>query len=202
MTAQTFFPLAIAHFDPAQNSLPGKLIALLGESTRVQPLILQSLFLRVARGERVALVIGDNHFDAYHLARLARAHEFDPAVLLPRVELSRPFTCYQLHHRIHTLATERQGKWSAVYVMGLLDTFCDEDVRVYDAERLLQSTLGQLKTIAHNGLPILVSMAVPRQPERAPFVERVKRAADAYWQPAPVVLEQFNAQQLQFAGMR
>lgn len=223
---------SLAQVDPAQIPLSQKIVALLGESARVHPLILQSLFIRAARGERLALVVGDNHFDVYRLARLARAHGFDPAVVLARLELSRPFTCHQLHHRIVTLASQPTPPWQALYVIGLLDTFYDEDVRVPDAARLVQKTLTQLKTIAAHGLPILLSMALPpavsiaspysapgplRDPspglrgqtgdelskhqDRGHFVELVKRAADAYWQPSPALLEQFEVHQLHLAGI-
>lgn len=186
--------------DPAQIPFPQKIIALLGDSAPIHSLILQSLCIRAARREHLALVIGDNHFDAYRLARLARAHGFDPAALLACIELSRPFTCYQLHHRIATLAT-RTHTYRALYVTGFLETFYDEDMRAPEAQHLVQKTLAHLKTIAAYGLPVLVTMALPKQRGRESFVELVKRAADAYWQPAPVVLEQFNTQQLVFAEM-
>ncbi len=187
--------------DPAHIPFPKKIIALCGDRKQIHSLVLQSLCLRAARGERLALVIGDNHFDAYRLARLARTHGFDPAVLLSCLELSRPFTCHQLHHRIASLAATRPYPYRALYVLGLLETFYDEDIRAYDAQRLAQKTLAHLKTIAAYGLPVLVTIALPKQRGREHFVEIVKRAADAYWQPAPVVLAQVNAQQLSFAEM-
>lgn len=187
--------------DPAHIPLSQKIIALCGDSKPIHSLILQSLCIRAARGERLALVIGDNHFDAYRLARLARAHGFDPAALLPHIELSRPFTCYQLQHRIVSFHSQDQRACDALYVIGLLDMFYDEDVKEGEAVRRLRQTLARLKIIAQAGLPILVSMARPGQRGREHLIEIVQRAADAYWQPAPVVLEQVNAQQLGFVEM-
>lgn len=196
MTVQPEF---LALLDPAQIPVSQKMIALYGDRATIHSLILQSLCTRAARGERLALVIGDNHFDVYRLARLAAAQGLDPAALLPRIELSRPFTCYQLQHRITTLAPHAHP-WNALYVTGLLEMFYDQDVRVRDAGRLLSITLAHLKTLAHSGLPVLVSMAVPGQSERAHFVEWVKRAADVYWQPAPHVTES-GAYQLALKGI-
>ncbi len=192
---------ALAQPDPAHIPIPQKIMALCGDSKPIHALILQSLCIRAARGERLSLVIGDNHFDAYRLARLVRAHGFDPAALVPHIELSRPFTCYQLQHRIFSLDAQNQAACDALYVIGLLETFYDEDVKEGEAVRLLAQTLARLKSIAAKGLPILLSMALPKLPGRESFIEIVKRAADAYWQPAPVVLEHVNAQQLQFAEM-
>lgn len=201
MPIQPLNSKAIACPDPAQIPLPAKIIALLGESASIRPLLLQSLFIRAARGERLALIVGDNHFDAYRLARLVRAYGVDPGALLPCLALSRAFTCHQLQHRALAIEPNNQPAWHALYVIGLLDTFYDEDVREPEALCLLTQFLRRLRIVASQGLPILITAAPPRQAGRAHFIELVKRAADAYWQPAPPVLEQFNAPQLSFAGI-
>src|SRR5512135_2453000 len=103
---------ALRGIDPARLPYPSKVVALLGSSSQLSPLMLQSFLARTARGERVGVIAGDNRFDAYGLARLARAHHFDPARLLARIEMSRPFTCYQLHRRVVTLEEPKQGEWS------------------------------------------------------------------------------------------
>ena len=201
MSVPPVLPKSLAPIDPARLPLSAKIIALAGERAQVHPLLLQSLCVRAARGERLALVVGDNHFDAYRLARLARARGFDPAALLTRIELSRAFTCYQLYHRIAMFAADPKPQSNALYIIGLLETYYDEDVREPDARRLLRQSLAQLKIIAARGLPILVTLALPHQPGREAFVEIVKHAAGAYWQPIPAVLDQFAAQQLTLAGM-
>lgn len=191
----------LIQFDPTHIPLSQKIIALCGDSATTHSLILQSLCIRAARGERLAVVVGDNHFDAYHLARRARAHDFNPAALLSCIELSRPFTCYQLHHRVCTLTRDAKSAFDALYVIGLLETFYDEDVKMDEALRLLRQTLTQLQEIAAGGLPILISIALPRQPGRETFIEIVKQAADAYWQTAPPLPAPASAQQLSLAGI-
>lgn len=181
---------------PSPLALVQNFVALGGDRRALDALVLPSLAQRAARNERLALVIGDNHFDAYRLARLARAYGYAPAALMARVHLSRPFTCYQLCARIASLAAQREPLWHALYVVGLLEMFYDEDVRMADAARLAQKTVTHLKQIAARGCPVLVTLAPPKQNARAAFVEIVQRAADAYWQPAPRVVEQFRAQQL------
>lgn len=199
--------------DPRRLPLPAKITVLCGAHAPIHSLLLQSASLRAARAERLGILVGDNRFDAYQLARLVRARGLDPDVVLPRVALSRPFTCYQLHHSVLTFNACPQRRWSALYVMGLLELFYDQDIKLPEAERLVRSTLAGLKRIAARGLPILITIAVaplasgtphvapPRLQGREHFVELVRRAADVYWQPSPVVLEQLTAHQLRFAGM-
>ncbi|HEX9077365.1 MAG TPA: hypothetical protein VF932_16370 [Anaerolineae bacterium] len=191
---------ALRGIDPARLPYPSKVVALLGSSAQLSPLTLQSFLARTARGERVGVIAGDNRFDAYGLARLARAHRFDPARLLARVEMSRPFTCYQLHRRVVTLERRKPREWSALYVLGLLDSFFDEDVPYGEAARLLSETLAHLKQIAARGLPVLVTFAPPpAQSPRRPLAVSAVRSADAWWYPAPAVLASPALQQLSFA---
>ncbi len=182
--------------DPSQLPAASKIIALLGRADELHSLVLESLFLRAVRGERVGVIVGDNRLDAYTLARRARVQGFDPVELLARVELSREFTCYQLHHCIATLDTTRTDHWSALYVLGYLDTFYDEDVKYPEARRLLRTGLTRLKAIAMSGLPILVTLAPPREPGREDFVDLVLHVVDAYWIPPPAVVARVAAEQL------
>lgn len=187
---------------------PARLVAVCGARAQIHPLVLQSLCVRAARGEQLALVVGDNHFDAYQLARLARARGFHPASVLARIALTRPFTCYQLHHSIAALDPKgfcnnvetmrrvtrqnTRGRCArvenpsgldagldALYVIGLLELFYDQDVREYEAQRLLLATLKELKRLAAKGLPVLVTFSRTRCAREA-FMAMVRRTADVY----------------------
>lgn len=172
------------------------MLVLFGHASELHPLVLQSLFLRAARGEPLGLIVGDNRFDVYALARLARGSGFDPSALLARIEFSRPFTCHQLHHGVLNLVEARANAWSALYVLGLLETFYDEDIRYGDAAQLLQEILIQLRQIASQGLSVLVTLSPPpKETARQAFIARVIDAADAYWQPSPKAIEHLTAHQ-------
>lgn len=197
MTTKNATAAALAVFDPAEIPAPSKLIALLGRGGELHPLILQSLFVRAARGERLGLVVADNCFNEFALARCARANGYDPAEFLRLVEFSRPFTGHQLHHCLTSLVEERRERWRALYVLGLLDGLYDEDIHRPDATRLLEGMLQRLRQLAAGGLSILVTLsAPPKESDRASFVARVLRSADAYWQPSPRAIEQFVSPQL------
>jgi hypothetical protein len=177
--------------DPEHIPIASQVLALFGRAAELHPLVLQSLFLRAARGERLGVVVGDNRLNGYALARLARRYGFDPSALLAQIEFSRPFTCHQLHHGVVDLVPERARTWRALYVLGLLETFWDEDIRYPIAARLLDEILSRLGQIAMQNLPVLVTVSPPpKETTRQEFITRVLRAADVpAWQPPPSVVE-------------
>jgi hypothetical protein len=189
-------PAMLARLDPENIPLVSKILALFGATSELHPLVLQSLFVRTRRGERVGVIVGDNHLNAYTLARLARAHGFNPTTLLAQIEFSRPFTCHQLHHCIANLVAEKSREWSALYVLGLLDPFYDEDIRLPIVAQLLNDALARLRHIALQELSVLVTISPPpSETTRGELIARVLRAADAYWQPSPIAINHFAATQ-------
>lgn len=95
----------------------------------------ESVLLRLlAQHPKDPLVVldGSNRFNPYALSRVSPA-------LLPRVLVSRAFTCYQMEE----LARQRWPAPRAV-VLGLLETFLEQDVPFPTAHRLLVRTVGAL----------------------------------------------------------
>jgi hypothetical protein len=183
-------PTQLALLDPETIPFPSKTLVLFGPTSELYPLVLQSLFLRAQRDERLGLIVGDNHLNEYALARLARAHGFNPASLLACIDFSRPFTCHQLHHCIIDLVPAKTPRWRALYILGLLDTLYDEDIRLPIILRLINDILIRLRFIASQGLPVLITLAPPpSETTRARLIAQVIHAADAFWQPSPEVLE-------------
>lgn len=181
--------------DPARIPIESQVLALFGRASELHPLVLQSLLLRASRGERLGVVVGDNRLNAYALARWARGYGFDPSALLARIEFSRPFTCHQLHHAVLDLVGERIHAWRALYVLGLLETFWDEDIRYAEATRRLEQVLSRLRQIAAQNRSVLVTLSPPpKETTRQELIARVLRAADVYWQPTPETVEHFAAQ--------
>ncbi|CAG0976652.1 hypothetical protein ANRL3_01853 [Anaerolineae bacterium] len=186
-------PTVLAVLDPEAIPLPAKILVLFGRASELYPLVLQFLFLRAQRDERLGLIVGDNHLNEYELARLARAHAFDPQTILAQIEFSRPFTCHQLHHCVVDLMPEKTNRWRALYILGLLDTFYDEDIRLPIVLQLLGDILTQLRFIASQGLPVLITLSPP--PSETPRVEliaRVIRATDALARPPGAALRRVN----------
>ncbi len=164
---------------PSQLSIPHQVIALAAPDASAHPLALCSLAARVERGDLVGVLIGHNRFDLYSLMHWARQRKLNPQRLLAHIELSRAFTCHQLHRRLMTLDSGRH--WRALYVLGLLDTFYDESVPYYEAAQLLHVCLVQLKRVARTGLPVLITLSLPKEPGREGLLELVAHEADEYW---------------------
>ena len=173
---------SIANIQPVHLLIPFRLVAFAAPDSAIHPLVIQSLAQRAERDECVGVILGNNHFDLYALSRLAHDHGFDAEQVLTRIQLSRAFTCHQLHHRVITLDREFTRPWRALYVLGLLNTFCDESVPDHEAARLLNDTLTQLKQIARSGLTVLVTFSLPKKPGRESLATAAARAADDYWE--------------------
>ncbi len=181
---------------PATNR--GRILLLYGASLP-RDLLTRSLAWILLRHHHLYLIDGANAFDAYGLTRLIMKQRQDPRVMLKRIHLSRAFTCYQLAERIASLSSshpeqpvlslskesEAQSKESlrAVYLVGLLDTFYDEDVPLVEATRLLNQMLAQLQQLAGRGALIIITTKLPpvEAAARAVLVQRVKESADVVY---------------------
>lgn len=167
---------------------PARVVALDAPAPSARALVMRALAQTALRGASIGVVLGDNHFDAYALARFAQSAQIAPATFLARIELSRAFTCYQLHQRVVTLDETHLQHWRALFLTGFLDTFYDESVAHAEAARLVVETLTHLKTLAARGLPILVTLAPAKRQSRAGLTPLVAQNVDAYWRIEPPVV--------------
>ena len=132
-------------------------------------------------GESVFVVDGENSFRSYLIARYARAMNLDPRLTLANVHISRAFTCYQLVETVSRLncrtdATDGAG----IVCLGLLETFCDEDITLPEAQRLLRDVSAHLKSLADRFL-VLVTVRPPRSKarNRLVLIQALAHGADA-----------------------
>ncbi len=165
---------------PAQLLSSARLVAVSGPDSHTP--VIQTLARWAARGQRLGVVIGDNRFDLYALTRLIQQQGLAPRPILARIELSRAFTCHQIHRRIIALGSTHTRGWAALVVMGLLELFYDEDVPYPEVQRLLGEILLHLRALAAEGLPILVTVAAPRKPGRERLLQQVAGQVDIYWE--------------------
>jgi hypothetical protein len=180
MSPNTLLPVVAAPHDPTHAGRRPQLVALVAPDALAHPHVIHSLALYAAQGERLGLIIGNNHFALHALTRLARQHGVDSRLLLTHIELSRAFTCHQLHYRVLSLDPQYLQRWRALYVLGLLDTFFDESVPFHESARLLQDVLQRLQELAREGLAILITAALPDQPGRERLLDIVARHVEEY----------------------
>ena len=183
--------------DPQQLPVPSKVVALLGRTFQLHPLILQSLLAHASRGERLGVVLGDQHFDDAALARLARRHGFHPQEIRAQIMLARAPRCHQMRQCLSKVAPVQRG-WSALYVLGFLEPFLSEDTQDSIAQRLLEQCLARLRAIAAGGVSVVITLACPpNELSRREFVDRIVEASDISWQPSPLALSEPVLRQLE-----
>jgi len=124
---------------------------------------------------------GANSFDAYFIARLARRWNYVPEPILARIKLSRAFTCYQMSELVTRRLASVVGsaKCTAIFCLGLLDTFYDDDVPLTDAVRMLRLILTIFAALTQRGSTILITAREPRteQKDRIILLNLVRASA-------------------------
>ena len=118
-------------------------------------------------GLPVTLVDGTNRFDAYYLAEFARKHagvrpdgrRVTPEDFLDNIFVSRAFTCYQMEAVITErlpMFVRRSGS-PVVIILGLLDTFYDEQAPLFEVKAGLQRIVGALRALRGDNVAVLLA---------------------------------------------
>jgi hypothetical protein len=157
---------------------PGSIWLVLAQHAARQPML--NLTARLAQRGIVRVLDGGNCFNAYIVARnLGRwageaGKDLDKA--LKRISVARAFTCYQ----VLTLLSETPVAPYPTLVLDLLSTFYDENVKLYESQRLLECCVGQLLRLSSLA-PVVVSARaqVTQQPveDRSCLVQILESAA-------------------------
>jgi hypothetical protein len=136
---------------------PGKVAAILGPGAC--RLALRALARPLLSGEPVVAVDGGNRFDPYEVARAERALGGSGRVALPRLLVSRAFTCHQMEALLARRLPEALSRSRArvALVLGLPETFADEDVPFPEACRVFRSCLSALRRLSREGTRVVVT---------------------------------------------
>lgn len=146
---------------------------------------------RLAERLPVRVLDGGNRFNAYTVARQARASSaFDGGAVdvLERITISRAFTCYQVLSLLESTPATR----CPFVILDLLNTFYDESVRAGERKRLLRSCIEHLHRLEREagGLVSVHPPAVPSQAAVELLGMLQAATPDTYFvQPAPPVPE-------------
>ncbi len=132
--------------------------------------LIASLVTLANQGEQIALLVADNHFDGHPLAR--RLHQQE------HVKLAYAETPYQLRFLIRRLRETRQC-YSLLVVIGLLETFYDEQIPEQQATLVLADILQTLNELAST-LRVMVILTPAPKATRAHLLTAVQNAVGAY----------------------
>jgi hypothetical protein len=143
---------------------PGKLYCLHGDNT-VFRLSLYATGHALLNNVPITLIDGTNRFDVYYLADFARTaarrhcHHSTPEELLERIFIARAFTCYQMEATITERLPaflRRTGSPVAV-ILGLLDTFYDEQAPLFEVRASLQRIIAALHRLKRQNISVLLA---------------------------------------------
>ena len=93
-------------------------------------------------GKQVIFICGDNRFNPYAIARMARQLHHSREAALSRILVARAFTAYQFDELIRRLKPKEVT--GPVILSGICSAFLDEDIPINDAARLFYRTLWRL----------------------------------------------------------
>jgi hypothetical protein len=178
--------LSVAHFISSADSFDkffacdGK-IGLLYSDISLTRLALYGITLITTDGYAIWVLDGANSFNPYFVARLARRWGYAPEPILERIKLSRAFTCYQMKELVTRRLASALGppEGTAIFCLGLLETFYDEDVPLADAVRMIKMISATFAALARRGYTILITAREPRaeQQDRMMLLDLLKASA-------------------------
>lgn len=116
---------------------------------------------------------GGNRFQAYRIAHLLRKNTTNIYAAAQRLFVRRAFTCYQMLALLENTPTLRQP----YLILDLLACFYDEQIRMQEASRLLETCLQQINRL-RQAAPVAVTLGPPLLEERTVLVDRVCAQAD------------------------
>jgi len=159
----------------------GKLIVFVGHRG-LFPLGHYLMVWRLMQEDSVVMLDGANIFDLPLITQLSKSLRIDTRMLLQRIHLSRAFTVHQLEAVISDRLEEALQKYGSrmCLVSGLLDTFWDEEVQLWEASRILKSVMKKLRQTADRGYRIILLAPDPPVPlaKRMGLISVVKKNAD------------------------
>jgi hypothetical protein len=135
----------------------------------------ESMTLVAELGLRGAVTIldGGNRYRPYQVATFLRRKTVDISSAANRLFSRRAFTCYEMN----TLLSSTPSLHQPCLILDLLNTFYDDHVPTYEADRLLKSCLGQIQRLVLSG-PVVLTLAPPLAEDRDFLLEQVCRQAD------------------------
>jgi hypothetical protein len=126
------------------------------------------LALCSATRQPFAVVDGAMKFNSYTLARIATVLGLAPHAVLRRAKITRSFTAFQTESAITTKLPRfaLAAGCRSVLVLGLLDTYYDEQITPHECGQSLRRVVHALRKLAAADLHVLIADVEPGTPPR------------------------------------
>ena len=142
------------------------------------------------RGIEVVVLDGANRFNPYMASSFARKAFIPPESLLKKIRIARAFTCYQMATMVGERLNDFLGQGGAIaqserrwiILLGLIDTFLDEDVSDREIRPLFEKSLRKIEEMALRGVPFfLFQPTVSPDSKRTYLMKRLFQFANEVW---------------------
>ena len=176
---------------PFSTPLPSRRFLAIGAHALSDKML--ELIAKLCLAQRVTVLDCGNRSNMYSVAKLIRPYTTDPVQVMCNIRLSRAFTCYQVAAMLDAAAANPSRE--PLVVLDLLATFLDEDVKLKDAQRLLEHSLGFLAQLSASAPVVISARPIPpiAQP-RAVLLEQLKNNVDVCWEEPPALQAAQHAQ--------
>ena len=158
------------------------LVITAGRAAREQMLEWEAL---LAIQDEVTIIDGGNRFNVYQVAKSVRRKTAKLHEALQNIKISRSFSCYQMA----ALLREIQTGTKPLFILDLLFSFYDEDIKVQESQRLLEKALIDLKRLSQNSPVVISTRPLTNNPERQILLDMLTDIAAVVWkgeEPVPV----------------
>jgi len=154
----TIEPQSLAGFDVAISHMrrrPGAVHLLYGHSL----VYTVSLLIGGAVNQPLAVVDGAMKFNSYTLSKIAALLGVPPKTLLQKTHVTRSFTAFQTEAAITTKLPRFLGSTPCplVIILGLLDTYYDEQVHPPECRQSLRRIMQTLRELTAQNVHILIA---------------------------------------------
>jgi len=124
------------------------------------------LLMASATQQPLVVIDGAMRFNSYRLSTIAQRLKLPPKEVLHRTYITRSFTAFQTEAAITTKLPRflQTHPCPLVVILGLLDTYYDEQIKARECQQSLQRILRALRTLTARNIHVLivdVEVAVP-----------------------------------------
>lgn len=118
-----------------------------------------SLALGVASRKPFALIDGSMRFNSYTLSALAQSFSLPPRSVLQRAHITRSFTAFQTEAAIKEKLPGflRHTPCALIIIMGLLDTYYDDQIRPQECRQSLHRIFQALRQMIQQDTRVLIA---------------------------------------------
>jgi hypothetical protein len=173
----------LASFFNQLETTPG-VVAVNAPQSELKGALTETLVALASQGQRVLIILANNDFDVYAVVRVAKRQRLEPRTILRCIEITRTETVHQVRRFLERLAME-PPKFAAIFVLGLLEPFQDQDIPAQTAQRLLNDTLAALNTLSDQHIKILVTLPALKHSTRPYLTQQVARGVISYIEVTP-----------------